>query len=86
MSDNFLKIINEDNTDNYHLLTKSETLNLELKLNVTKYGKKWSNIGDMLFNFQAYSNKDMELFVTKEQFLFFNVLLSKESWNQCMNL
>ena len=43
MSQVFLKLINIDDKDSYKLLTKKEVLSLELKLNVTKYGKKWSN-------------------------------------------
>ena len=86
MSQVFLKIINVDNKDSFKLLTKKEVLSLELKLNVTKYGKKWSKLGDILFNFQASSTTNEELLITQEQFDFFEVLLERESWQECRNL
>jgi hypothetical protein len=86
MSQVFLKIINADNKDSFTLLTKKEVLSLELKLNVTKYGKKWSNLGDILFNFQGSATTNEELTITQEQFQFFEVLLERESWEECRNL
>ena len=89
MSQVFLKIINADNKDSLQgckLLTKKEVLSLELKLNVTKYGKKWSNLGDILFNFQGSATTNEELTITQEQFDFFEVLLERESWQECRNL
>jgi len=86
MSQVFLKLINADNNDSFKLLTKKEVLSLELKLNVTKYGKKWSNLGDILFNFQASATKNEELLITQEQFKFFDLLLERESWQECRNL
>lgn len=86
MSQVFLKLINADNKDSFKLLTKKEVLSLELKLNVTKYGKKWSNLGDILFNFQGSATTNEELLITQEQFNFFEVLLERESWKECRNL
>jgi hypothetical protein len=86
MSQVFLKLINVDNKDSFKLLTKKEVLSLELKLNVTKYGKKWSNLGDILFNFQGSATTNEELTITQEQFDFFEVLLERESWEECRNL
>ena len=86
MSQVFLKIINVDNKDSFKLLTKKEVLSLELKLNVTKYGKKWSKLGDILFNFQGSATTNEELVITQEQFDFFEVLLERESWQECRNL
>ena len=86
MSQVFLKLINADNKDSFKLLTKKEVLSLELKLNVTKYGKKWSNLGDILFNFQGSATTNEELTITQEQFQFFEVLLERESWQECRNL
>jgi len=86
MSQVFLKLINADNKDRCKLLTKKEVLSLELKLNVTKYGKKWSNLGDILFNFQGSATTNEELTITQEQFDFFEVLLERESWEECRNL
>jgi hypothetical protein len=86
MSEVFLKLINTDDTDSYKLLTKKEVLSLELKLNVTKYGKKWSSLGDILFNFQAISTTNEELTITQEQFKFFELLMERESWQECRNL
>jgi hypothetical protein len=86
MSQVFLKLINADNKDSFKLLTKKEVLSLELKLNVTKYGKKWSDVGDILFTFQASATTNEELVITQEQFNFFEVLLERESWQECRNL
>jgi hypothetical protein len=86
MSQVFLKLINADNKDSFKILTKKEVLSLELKLNVTKYGKKWSNLGDILFNFQGSATTNEELTITQEQFDFFEVLLERESWEECRNL
>ena len=86
MSQVFLKIINVDNKDSFKLLTKKEVLSLELKLNVKKYGKKWSKLGDILFNFQGSATTNEELVITQEQFDFFEVLLERESWQECRNL
>jgi hypothetical protein len=86
MSQVFLKLINADNKDSFNLLTKKEVLSLELKLNVTKYGKKWSNLGDILFNFQGSATTNEELTITQEQFDFFEVLLERENWQECRNL
>jgi hypothetical protein len=86
MSQVFLKLINIDDKDSYKLLTKKEVLSLELKLNVTKYGKKWSKLGDILFIFQASSTTNEELLITQEQFKFFDVLLERNSWEECRNL
>lgn len=65
----------DDNTDEVLRLTKSEARDLELKLNVTKYGKKWKDIGDTLYNFHAEKGKTKDtLTVTTEQLEFLKQL------------
>lgn len=86
MSKVILKIINGDNKDEYYELSKREALDLELKLNVSKNGKVWRNIGDILFNFQATANTNDELVVTQQQFEYLSMLLGKDSWSDCYNV
>ena len=86
MSKVILKIINGDNKDEYYELSKREALDLELKLNVSKNGKVWRNIGDILFNFQATVNTNDELVVTQQQFEYLSMLLGKDSWSDCYNV
>jgi hypothetical protein len=86
MSKVILKIINGDNKDEYYELSKREALDLELKLNVSKNGKVWRNIGDILFIFQATANTNDELVVTQQQFEYLSMLLGKDSWSECYNV
>jgi len=53
--------------NNFLLLKRNESINLELKLNVSSYGHTWSNIGDQLYNFGI--GKDItEILVNSYQF------------------
>jgi hypothetical protein len=60
------------------VLNKQECINLELKFNVSKYGKEWSYIGDRLYYF-AHPRNDEDrhnVFQIKpEQYAFINPLL-----------
>ena len=40
------------------VLTKQECINVELKFNVSKYGKEWSHIGDRLYYFAHPRNEE----------------------------
>ena len=53
-------------------LTKSQARMLELKLNISKNGKRWSHIGDALFNYIA--DEYTVLTVTTEQYMFLRML------------
>ena len=67
-----IKIIN--GTDHF-FLNKHESINLEIKLNVTKYGKDWSHIGDDLYNFGICKKDSKNIInVSKEQYSFLHKL------------
>ena len=53
-------------------ITKDEARMLELKLNVSKNGKRWSHIGDALFNYIA--GEDTVITVTTDQYMFLRML------------
>jgi len=75
-----------DGTSRFHL-SKQECIDLELKLNVTAYGRPWVAIGDALFNWG--SNKlgaDPEIMVTTFQYEFLEMLRGMNGWESCKNL
>jgi len=83
--------ISIENTD-YHtgdniILTKQQCLVLELKLNVSCHGIEWRHIGDYLYNYKngKYPN-DYEIMVSLEQFIFLQLLITKNNWIECKNL
>jgi hypothetical protein len=76
--------ISSPNGNSFSLFPQ-EAIQLELKLNVTKYGHTWKDIGDVLFNFNS-SNISQNLPVTLQQFEFFEMLNTKRSWEDCKNL
>lgn len=69
------------------ILNEREAIDLEVKLNVTEYGRPWRSIGDVLYNYgMQNSNFLTNLLVTAEQFNFLLMLRSKESWEVCRGL
>ena len=69
-------------------LDKRGAINLELKLNVTKYGRVWRPIGDALYNYGVSDNEveTAEYTVTQEQFTFLQMLNTKPGWEACRDL
>jgi hypothetical protein len=59
--------------NNHITINPKQSIDLELKLNVSPYGHKWSKIGDQLYKFGIGNNIDMIL-VTNEQFKYLNDL------------
>jgi hypothetical protein len=53
-----------------------EIINLELKLNLSPYGKLWKNIGDYLYNYYTnqYNTIPSTLYITSIQFNYLNSL------------
>ena len=81
-----LKIINKDKTKAFEL-TPEKSIQLELSLNVTKYGNAWSHIGDALYKYGSEKKEvNKELPVTNEQFEFLSLLVKKEDWRDCTEL
>ena len=69
------------------VVNERRAIDLELKLNVTYYGRPWRNIGDVLYKFGTGNAGSQErLEVSKEQFDFLMLLESKESWQVCRDL
>ena len=56
------------------LATRAEAIMLELKLNVSENGRRWSHIGDELFKYK--DGKDTVLTVTTDQYMFLKMLQS----------
>jgi len=60
------------------ILSKQECINIELKFNVSKYGKEWSHIGDRLYYFAHPRNdedKHNVFQIKPEEFSFINSLI-----------
>jgi hypothetical protein len=77
------------NRDSFHFfeLSKTESINLELCLNVTKYAYLWKYIGDFLFDYGTDKlGENVKLPVTSEQYEFLKLLITKDSWRDCMDL
>jgi len=62
-----------DGSNNYININPKQSIDLELKLNVSPYGHQWSKIGDQLYKFGIGNNMDVIL-VTNEQFKYLNDL------------
>ena len=60
-------------------IEKKDAIPLELKLNVSKYGHLWKDIGDTLYNFGMHYNVDLNHTITNEQFDFLQALKNKLS-------
>ena len=65
----------KDSSGNSLSLSKDDSLNLELSLNTSKYGRDWKDIGDKLYHFYTGKINDKELIVTPYQFKFLIDLL-----------
>lgn len=72
---NFFIIYNASFTDSY-TITQQECIDLELKLNVTQYGKPWSNIGHTLYNFYKNHSNPNQIVVDDFQFEFLKKLIN----------
>ena len=68
-------------------LSQKESIDLELKLNVSAYGKMWTHIGDVLYKHgSSFQEEYMELAIGKEEYDFLLKLLEKTSWEQCIDM
>jgi hypothetical protein len=76
-----------DNLQSFSL-NKRDAINLELKLNVTKYGRVWRPIGDALYNYGISDDtvETAEYTVTPEQYTFLQMLNTKPGWEACRDL
>ena len=62
------------------------TIELELKLNITEYGKKWKHIGDHLFNYCYNKEKKEEILEVSEDQYNFLKKLNNVSYVEVLNL
>lgn len=67
-----------DQNNNLFKVDKNTALKLEVSLNLTKYGKPWRNIGDILYNFAIGRNTDLLIKITNEQLNFLKNLNCKK--------
>jgi hypothetical protein len=68
-------------------LSQKESIDLELKLNVSAYAKMWTHIGDVLYKHgSSFQEEYMELAIGKEEYDFLLKLLEKSSWMQCQGV
>jgi hypothetical protein len=56
------------------LTKRADAIMLELKLNVSQYGRQWSHIGDELFSYK--DGEDKVIKVTTDQYMFLKMLQS----------
>lgn len=76
-------------TDDKHSfkLDYEESIDLELKLNVSGLGKRWSHIGDVLFDYGTKKKGlHAELLVDADEYAFLLRLMEKASWEQCRGM
>lgn len=58
-------------------LTRQQSINLELKLNVSPYGHSWSKIGDQLYKF-GIGDKINKILVNNEQYKYLISLITDQ--------
>lgn len=66
-------------TDTYNIiiLSRRESIQLEIKLNVSKYGNTWKDIGDYLYEYGIGKHDDnIVRIVSVEQYEYLKMLLS----------
>ena len=73
-SENKLSITN--GIEKLHL-TAQESIQLELKLNVSPYGREWLTLGDALYSYGTTKNKNF-MFVNNQQFDYLKDLHTKD--------
>jgi len=74
-----------DNTQAFTVDAKG-SIALELKLNVTEYGRPWKHIGDHLYDFGVGRSVLPTLTVEPAQYEFLQRLMSKTGWEVCRGL
>jgi len=76
------------NSNASFILNERESIDLELKLNVSFYGRLWrEKIGEFLFKYGIGSlPSNQTLTVSDEEYNFLEMLRSKGSWKDCHDL
>ena len=78
-----LELTITNNVDKF-IIKDREILNMELKLNITEYGKVWSHIGDHLFDFYHQKILINTLIVDDNQFKYLKNL-SLKNYEEVIN-
>ena len=76
-----LILLSDGSEKNRMSLNKRQALQIELALNLSEYGKKWSDIGDKLYDF-ATGKTDDNIVVTADQYMILVDLLNKKKLNE----
>ena len=58
----------QDLSGNSYMLKKNEAYTMEIELNKSPYGHKWSEIGDKLYNYATNKKEIKTLTITSIQF------------------
>jgi len=77
-----LKIYSNKDDKYSLLLTKQQSLQLELELNKSDKGHEWKSIGDKLYNFYLHTITNNTLLVSKEQYYYLKNLLKNIQTNK----
>lgn len=65
-----------DSENSFEVTTKQSSM-LEIQLNVSQHGKRWSTIGDVLFNYGAKDSREAEtLTVSTDQYMYLYMLFT----------
>ena len=59
--------------ENKIILNKQECINLELKFNVSKYGKQWSYIEMVILLLHTHNDKDIDIMYFKSNLMSFHL-------------
>jgi hypothetical protein len=76
-----------DNIDSITFMKTQNAIDLELKLNVTQYGRIWSAIGDVLFDWETQKVGALDNYVvTSEQLSYLKMLQKKPTYREVPKL
>jgi hypothetical protein len=71
-----LKIISKGTGANFYV-DQAESIRFELAINVSSKAYQWSHVGDFLYQYGSQPDKEEELVVSDEQFVFLTELREK---------
>ena len=75
----YIPLLTLTDGSNLFQLNKQESIQLELKLNTSMYGRKWITIGDHLYNFGSGRPCEDQIILDQEQYAFLYDLFYKKS-------
>lgn len=82
-----MMLLNITDCSKSFMLSPEEAIDLEIKLNSSRYNVPWRDIGDVLYEFGLRSNKAVtNLAVSTEQFQFLELLRAQTDVAACRAL